>query len=60
MVQQLKTKQLENGFTLADRSHMKYPVLIGQDILDVQIESLKLSIWFILITFVGLAKFATE
>ncbi|RME78189.1 hypothetical protein D6774_02035 [Candidatus Woesearchaeota archaeon] len=29
----IKGKQLSNGFTLADRSHMKYPVLIGQDIL---------------------------
>lgn len=35
-------------------------MLMGQEILDVQIESLKLTVWFILITFVGLAKFTTE
>ncbi|MBN2141880.1 ATP-dependent zinc protease, partial [Candidatus Woesearchaeota archaeon] len=26
-------KEIESKFTLADRSHMKYPVLIGQNIL---------------------------
>lgn len=30
---EIKGKKVSAGFTLADRSHMKYPILIGQDIL---------------------------
>ena len=30
---ELAGKKLKTEFTLADRSHMKYPILIGQDIL---------------------------
>jgi hypothetical protein len=29
----IKAKIMEEEFTLADRSHMKYPILIGQNIL---------------------------
>ncbi|MGE0793368.1 MAG: RimK/LysX family protein [Candidatus Woesearchaeota archaeon] len=30
----LANKTFENKFTLADRSHMKFPILIGRDILE--------------------------
>ena len=30
---EIKGKKLQTRFTMADRSHMKYPVLIGRDVL---------------------------